>query len=145
MMKNSTLALATEIEIEPAAPPAARRPMRPCSDRGCRSARSRPEADEPARDPAARACRQSTGPASLASWAVRLLSLAAGVLLWHLACAYKLDFFINFDNVPAPLVVLSAFIGHVHDSKFYIHILVSIKRILIGFALATAIGIVSAC
>ena len=40
------------------------------------------------------------------SWTVRLLSLAAGVLLWHLACSYKFNFFINFENVPAPLVVL---------------------------------------
>lgn len=75
------------------------------------------------------------------SWAVRLLSLAIGVLLWHLACAYKLDFFIKFENVPAPLVVLSAFIRHIHETKFYIHILVSMERILIGFALATLLGI----
>jgi NitT/TauT family transport system permease protein len=75
------------------------------------------------------------------SWAARLLSLVAGVLLWHLACNYKLNFFINFENVPAPLVVLNALIGHIHETKFYIHIIVSIKRILIGFALATAIGI----
>ena len=68
---------------------------------------------------------------------MRLLSLAGGVLLWHLACAYNLNFFIRFEHVPAPLVVLSAFISHVQDSKFYIHILVSIQRILIGFALAT--------
>jgi sulfonate transport system permease protein len=74
-------------------------------------------------------------------WTVRLLSLAAGILLWHLACSYRFNFFINFDNVPSPLVVLSALIGHVHDSKFYIHILVSLQRILIGFALATALGI----
>lgn len=75
------------------------------------------------------------------SWLVRILSLAAGVGFWHLACAYKLNFFINFENVPAPLVVLTAFIGHLHETKFYIHILVSIKRILIGFTLATGLGI----
>jgi NitT/TauT family transport system permease protein len=39
-------------------------------------------------------------------------------------------------------VVLSAFIEQIHNSTFYIHILVSMQRILIGFALATAIGIV---
>jgi NitT/TauT family transport system permease protein len=76
------------------------------------------------------------------SWTVRLLSLAAGILIWHLACVYNLKFFIRFDNVPAPLVVLAAFITHVQDSKFYIHILVSMQRIMIGFALATSIGIV---
>ena len=69
---------------------------------------------------------------------MRLISLVAGVLLWHLACSYKFDYFIKFENVPPPLVVLSAFIKHMHETKFYIHIGVSIERILIGFALATA-------
>jgi NitT/TauT family transport system permease protein len=65
-----------------------------------------------------------------------------GIVLWHLAVVYNVDFFIRFNNMPAPLVVLSAFIGHVKDSTFYIHILVSMQRILISFALATSIGIV---
>ena len=77
----------------------------------------------------------------LRSWTVRALSLAAGILLWQLACAYKFDLFIRFDNVPSPLVVLSALIKHAHEPKFYINILVSIRRILISFVLATAIGI----
>jgi NitT/TauT family transport system permease protein len=76
------------------------------------------------------------------SWSVRLLSLALGVLLWHIACATKFDFFIKFENVPPPLVVLTAFIKHLHETKFYIHIGVSLQRILIGFGLATALGIV---
>jgi NitT/TauT family transport system permease protein len=76
------------------------------------------------------------------SWAVRLLSLAIGVLVWHLACAYKFHFFINFENVPAPLLVLTAFLRHLHETKFYIHILVSMERILISFALAVVLGIV---
>jgi NitT/TauT family transport system permease protein len=76
-----------------------------------------------------------------ASWSVRLLSLAIGVAIWHALCATKFKFFINFENVPGPLVVLNAFIGHLHESIFYVHIAVSMKRILIGFALATALGI----
>jgi sulfonate transport system permease protein len=75
------------------------------------------------------------------SWAVRLLALAVGVLLWHLACEYRFDFFIRFENVPAPLVVAEAFVKHSQTAKFYIHILVSMERILIGFAAATVIGI----
>lgn len=75
------------------------------------------------------------------SWSVRFLSLALGVLLWHLLCATKFKLFINFENVPPPLVVMKAFIGHLHDSKFFIHIAVSMQRILIGFALATGLGI----
>jgi len=75
------------------------------------------------------------------SWGVSLASLAVGVLLWHLACEYRFDFFIRFENVPAPLVVIEAFVKHIQTEKFYIHILVSMQRILIGFAAATLIGI----
>ena len=39
-------------------------------------------------------------------------------------------------------MVLSALLKHAHETKFYIHIFVSLKRILIGFALATFIGVI---
>lgn len=78
----------------------------------------------------------------LKSWSVRIASLAVGVLLWHFACAYQFNVFINFENVPAPLTVATAFVKHLQEAKFYIHIGVSMERILIGFALATLIGIV---
>ena len=76
------------------------------------------------------------------SWSVRALSLVAGIVIWQLACAYKFKFFINFENVPSPLVVLSALLKHGHETTFYVHIFVSLKRILIGFALATTIGVI---
>ncbi len=72
---------------------------------------------------------------------MRLVSLAVGILLWHLACRYKLNAFIRFDNVPAPLEVATSLIKHAHETKFYVHILVSVERIMIGFVLATALGI----
>jgi NitT/TauT family transport system permease protein len=75
------------------------------------------------------------------SWTVRILSLAIGVLLWQLACTYKLQFFIKFDNMPSPVVVFYTLLGHLHEPKFYLHILVSIRRILIGFAIAAGLGI----
>jgi len=74
-------------------------------------------------------------------WGLRLSSVAIGVAIWQLACVTKLDFFIRFDNVPTPLVVLDALLKHLHETKFYIHIAVSMRRIVIGFALASAIGI----
>jgi NitT/TauT family transport system permease protein len=75
------------------------------------------------------------------SWATRLASLALGVVIWHILCVNEFRFFINFENVPPPLVVFGALAGHLQDPRFYIHILVSIQRIMIGFALATALGI----
>jgi NitT/TauT family transport system permease protein len=142
MMTNSTLALAKKIDDEPAAERAgiaSKQPAQPVSTQA-----AEPTIEHPANPLTliAHAIEQVDWSGLLQSWTVRLLSLAAGILLWHLACVYNFDFFIRFQNVPAPLVVLSAFVGHVQDSTFFIHILVSMQRILIGFALATAIGIV---
>jgi NitT/TauT family transport system permease protein len=75
------------------------------------------------------------------TWALRLGALAIGVLIWHLAVTGKVNFYINFENVPGPAPVLASLLGHLSGSEFYIHIGVSMQRILIGYALATAIGI----
>ena len=145
IMTNSTLALASKIDDEPAVPPADG-----CGR--CRQMRRR-------RLAASTRCAKPTNPLTLLaraaehvdwsgllqSWTVRLLSLGGRGPALAPRLRLQLDFFIRLSNVPSPLVVLSAFIGHVQDSKFYIHILVSIQRILIGFALATSIGISSAC
>ena len=140
-MKNSTLALANEVSVKPQKaqdPPAAElvQPM-PVES----AAAAAPEAREKFGDLFKRTVAEIDWSGLAKGWAVSLASLALGVLLWHLACAYKLDFFVKFENVPAPLVVLTAFLKHINEAKFYIHIVVSIKRILIGFALATVLGI----
>lgn len=75
------------------------------------------------------------------TWTLRIGALALGILLWHLAVETKFNFYINFENVPGPGVVLISLIGHLTGSEFYIHIAVSMQRILIGYALATVIGI----
>lgn len=72
-----------------------------------------------------------------------VLSLALGILFWHLATAYKLDFYINFENIPSPAKVFSAFWTHLGEEEFYIHIGVSMQRILIGYVTAAVIGIVA--
>lgn len=72
---------------------------------------------------------------------VSIAALALGVLVWHLAATAKLNFYINFENVPPPAKVWSAFLTHISGTAYYTHILVSIKRILIGYLLAAALGI----
>lgn len=72
-----------------------------------------------------------------------LLSLALGILVWHLATALKIDFYINFQNVPSPTKVFSAFWTHLADPEFYIHIGVSMQRILTGYVTAAVIGILA--
>lgn len=78
---------------------------------------------------------------SAASAAVALMSLSIGVLIWHWASSSNFNFFINFENVPAPTKVFTAFIGHMQTEVFYTHIGVSMRRILISYSLAVLIGI----
>ena len=69
------------------------------------------------------------------------LSLSIGVLLWHLATAFDLDFYINFQNVPSPWKVFAAFIGHIQTEIFWTHIGVSMRRIAISYGLAVVLGV----
>jgi NitT/TauT family transport system permease protein len=69
------------------------------------------------------------------------LSMLCGLMLWHFATAYKFNFFINFENVPAPLKVGQAFAMHLTESEFYIHNLVSLRRIALAYSLAACLGI----
>jgi NitT/TauT family transport system permease protein len=140
-MKNSTLALATDINIEPATMPAAAGAAAPDHERDAAPIVGKGQALPAGAGDLIRAIGDVDWRALAQSWTVRLASLAAGILLWHLACSYKLNFFIRFENVPAPLEVAASFMKHAHESKFYVHMLISVERIMIGFVLATALGI----
>ncbi len=75
------------------------------------------------------------------SMLIALLSLSIGVLAWHLAATFNLNWFINFENVPTPGKVFIAFLGHLQTEVFYTHIGVSMRRILISYSLAVVIGV----
>jgi NitT/TauT family transport system permease protein len=139
-MKTSMLALATETDVELEAKFAAVAPaLLRSAPAGVDVAAASMTA--PAKSPLGEALENVDWLKLAWSWTVRVLSLLIGVLLWQLACAYKLHFFVRFDNVPSPLIVFAALIKHLHEEKFYMHIAISIRRIVVGFALATAIGI----
>jgi len=76
-------------------------------------------------------------------YAIRTVAVAAAVALWQLAASTQWDFILNFQNVPAPLVVWHQFLQLLGTEKFYIHIAVSMRRITIAFSLAAASGIVT--
>lgn len=78
---------------------------------------------------------------SIKDWAVRIAALFAGVLIWHYLTETGFNWYINFENIPAPLVVGSAFVEHFQSKEFYIHIGVSMGRIAQGYLAATLIGI----
>jgi NitT/TauT family transport system permease protein len=79
--------------------------------------------------------------ASGRSWAVRTIAVVIGVALWYWAARVHLDFYVRFDNIPSPITVGEAFWRHLHEVKFYIHIAVSMERILSGYAIAAVLGI----
>lgn len=83
----------------------------------------------------------SLPPQLLQNIGIVAVSLSIGVLLWHIATAMDLDFYINFSNVPAPLKVFTAFIAHIQTEIFWTHIGVSMRRILFSYSIAVVLGI----
>ncbi|MGB3247213.1 MAG: ABC transporter permease [Sulfitobacter sp.] len=79
--------------------------------------------------------------AHLQNIGIALVSLGVGVVLWHIATAINLDFYINFSNVPSPWKVLTAFIAHIQTEIFWTHIGVSMRRILFSYSIAVVLGI----
>jgi NitT/TauT family transport system permease protein len=68
-------------------------------------------------------------------------SLITIVLFWHFATTYKLDFYIRFNNIPTPMEVLSKVVEVNSTPKFAINVGMSLRRIFIGFAIATVLGV----
>ncbi|MEB3359016.1 MAG: ABC transporter permease [Synechococcales bacterium] len=60
---------------------------------------------------------------------------------WQFLCETGFDFFFNFQLVPSPVEVFKATITFL-SSDPWVHFQSSIQRVLIGYALAAAIGIV---
>lgn len=80
-------------------------------------------------------------PSNAGRYAIRAIALAAAVLLWQLASANDWKLFVSFENVPTPVVVGGELLVQLADKEFYLHILYSMERIAIGYALAVGIGV----
>jgi NitT/TauT family transport system permease protein len=83
-------------------------------------------------------------PAAEPRWRAYLVgaaSILAALLLWHIGSTKKLTFIINFKNIPTPVVVGQKLVELLSTKTFYVHIAVSLRRILISFALATGLGV----
>ena len=68
-------------------------------------------------------------------------SLLAMVLFWHLATTYRWDFYIRFTNLPTPMEVATQLGKAMDNTKFITHAGMSLRRIAIGFAVATVLGV----
>lgn len=73
---------------------------------------------------------------------VPLASIVVSVLVWHVLATQHVKLaFITFANVPPPLEVLNAAWDLLHSPKLRFHLLSSLYRIAVGFAVAALLGI----
>ncbi len=73
--------------------------------------------------------------------ALGALSLVAFVLAWHLLTRYHVNIYVRFINVPSPADVLERAMRASHDPRFYSHLALSCRRVLIGFSVAALVAI----
>jgi NitT/TauT family transport system permease protein len=78
---------------------------------------------------------------ALRGWGLGVVALGLFVLAWHLATTYRLDLHIRFTNVPTPGAVLQRAAIAFTDPRFFEHIVMSVQRILAGFALAGVVAV----
>src|SRR5882672_2945169 len=84
------------------------------------------------------------GPASEGGWrrhARRALSIGLFFVAWHYSTKWDIDFYVRFQNIPTPWEVLEEAVALFRGAAFYRHIVASLERIWLGFALATTLGI----
>lgn len=73
---------------------------------------------------------------------IQFVALVVGLALWQAASATKMTFLVSFENVPTPVAVASALLPLLQEGEFYLHILKSMQRILLGFVSASVLGVV---
>jgi NitT/TauT family transport system permease protein len=83
-----------------------------------------------------------TNDAGYRRWLLRAASIAVCLLAWQTASTFHLNFgVITFANVPPPTEVVEAAIAFAQSSKALAHIMSSLRRVAIGFAIAAVFGI----
>jgi len=79
--------------------------------------------------------------ASLRSVVIGAISLALFLLAWHLLTTYRVSAHVRFVNVPSPRMVFESLLRSVRDPRFFNHVLLSCRRIFIGFAIAAVVAV----
>lgn len=82
-------------------------------------------------------------PAMTGRYLVRITALLMALVIWHFAASSGFNFFINFENVPTPLLVGEALVTQLSSSEFYLHIVHSMERIAIAYAYAVVLGVLT--
>jgi NitT/TauT family transport system permease protein len=127
-----------------AAPPVAASPVAPCPPRAA-SVAALPSARGSVATVATRPRQRRRAPSWLSgaagAWLCAALSIGAVLLAWHLATTYRLEAYVRFNNIPTPAAVLEK-VAEVNQSpRFITNIGISLRRILLGFLVATVLGV----
>ena len=105
------------------------------------------QAGEAARAPSARAAprhapwRRIAQAPQFHAAALAWVSIAVFVAAWQGLTANHVDIYVRFVNVPSPTDVLASALRNLRNAEFGRHILMSCRRIAIGFALATVVAV----
>lgn len=82
---------------------------------------------------------------NLPGWAsqglIMLGSIIVGIFIWHVGSSQGWDLYVNFRNIPTPGEVFESTLNNVVDPEFYVHIVVSIRRVMFSFVLAVILGV----
>lgn len=78
---------------------------------------------------------------NLGSAVLALTSIALFIGAWYLAVKYRVDLYVRFTNIPAPLDVFKEMVDLSKSDSFYENMLISLRRILLGFGIAVVFGV----
>jgi sulfonate transport system permease protein len=73
--------------------------------------------------------------------ALGALSLVVFLIAWHLLTRYRVNIYVRFINVPSPEQVFERAMRAAHDPRFFAHVALSCRRILIGFLVASVVAV----
>jgi NitT/TauT family transport system permease protein len=95
----------------------------------------------PAPSAALRQWRAAQFRSRLLSAVLWLISLSALFAVWYFGTKYRVDFYIRFNNIPAPAEVFDKLLEVNRSEKFITNVGISVRRILSGFGIAMMLAI----
>lgn len=81
------------------------------------------------------------GGRNVGAMALAIVSIALFIGAWYLAVKYRVDLYVRFTNIPAPLDVFDQMVRLSKRDSFYENMLISLRRILLGFGVAVVLGV----
>jgi NitT/TauT family transport system permease protein len=79
--------------------------------------------------------------ASLRAGLLGLIAVIVFVAIWHVLSTNRMTVYVRFVNIPSPGAVLAKAEAALATSVFLEHILISCRRIFLGFSIAAAIAV----